>query len=113
MKLLRFFLLLSTIAIYFITIIAIKDYGFNWPAVAINDLISLSWRTQFDIDFIIHLLLLSIWVIWREGGTAKAYLFGALSIVMGGMFSFPYIIYISFVSRGNPKYFLLGIHAKS
>jgi len=70
------------------------------------------WRSQFDIDFIVHLLLLATWVTWREGANAKAYLFGLLSIVMGGMFSFPYILYATFHARGEPKALLLGLHAK-
>ena len=70
----------------------------------------LDWRSQFDFDFIVHLLLLATWVVWREGATAKAYLFGFLSIVMGGMFSFPYIIYVTFLARGNARQILLGVH---
>jgi len=111
MKILRYFLVLSTIIIYSITVIAINGYGVNWPAVAIGDLASLSWRSQFDIDFIIHLLLLATWVVWREGATTRAYLFGLLSVVMGGMFSFPYIVYTSIKAKGNVKDMLLGVHA--
>ncbi|AGH43980.1 hypothetical protein C427_1871 [Paraglaciecola psychrophila 170] len=48
------------------------------------------WRSQFDIDFIIHLLLLASWVIWREVANTKAYIFGFLSIILGGIFSSPY-----------------------
>lgn len=111
MTTLRTFLLISTVAIYAITIIASSSHGFNWPAVALSDLAALDWRTQFDIDFIIHLLMLAAWVIWREGATAKAYAFGFLSVVMGGMFSFPYIIYASYKARGEVRLLLLGVHA--
>jgi len=112
MKCLRLFLLLSTVAIYLLTIIAVKNYGFNWPAVALNDILSLNWRAQFDIDFIVYLVIFAIWVVWREGGATKAYLLGALSIFLGGMFGFPYIIYASYIARGNPKALLLGVHSK-
>lgn len=83
---LRIMLLTSTIAIYTLTVIAIMAQGWNWPAAANNDLLALDWRTQFDFDFLIHLLLLATWVVWREGATGKAYLFGFLSVIMGGMF---------------------------
>lgn len=110
MKILNYFLALSTFLIYLFTVLAINGHGFNWPAVAIGDLISLNWRSQFDVDFLIHLFLLATWVIWREGATPKAYLFGVLSVVMGGMFSFPYIIYASIKAKGNVKAMLLGVH---
>jgi len=68
----------------------------------------MNWRTQFDFDFIVHLLILALWISWREGFTAKGYFFGALSIVMGGMFSFPYLIHASLKSRGDVEMLLLG-----
>jgi hypothetical protein len=76
------------------------------------DLLALGWRSQFDIDFIIHLFLLAAWVTWREGADARAYIFGFLSIVMGGMFSFPYILYATYKAGGEPKALLLGIHTR-
>ena len=109
----KFLLALSTGGIYVLTAIAITAQGSNWPAVAIHDLLALNWRTQFDFDFIIHLLMLATWVVWREGANAKAYLFGFLSIVMGGMFSFPYLIYAMYQVKGNPRALLLGIHAQA
>ena len=112
MKNLRYFLVLSTVIIYAMTALAIKGHGVNWPAVAVNDLLSLDWRSQFDSDFIIHLLLLAAWVVWREGATARGYLFGFLSIVMGGMFSFPYLIYASLQANGSVQALLLGTRSE-
>lgn len=107
---LKALLIISGIGIYAFTVAAVINQGPNWPAVAINDLISLNWRSQFDFDFIVHLLLLATWVVWREGATAKAYLFGVLSVVMGGMFSFPYLVYAIIQAKGQPKALLLGVH---
>lgn len=112
MNILRVFLALSTFAIYIITIIASVNNGMNWPAVAVGDLLKLDWRSQFDTDFLVHLLLLATWVIWREGANARGYVFGFLSIVMGGMFSFPYILYATFRAQGETKALLLGVHAR-
>lgn len=111
MTLLRGVLGVATVAIYLVTVIAVVNGGMNWPAVAIADLLAGDWRTQFDVDFIIHLLLLATWVTWREGGTTKAYVFGFLSVVLGGMFGFPYILYASYKAKGDPKALLLGVNA--
>ena len=108
----KILLTLSTFGIYALTLIAISSQGWNWPAVAINDLLSLNWRTQFDFDFIIHLIILATWVVWREGGNSRAYIFGFLSIIMGGMFSFPYLVHTIYQVKGNPQALLLGVHLK-
>ncbi len=70
MNALKIFLAVSTVGIYLFTAFAIVGQGWNWPAVGINDLLALDWRSQFDFDFIIHLLL-ACWVVWREGARAR------------------------------------------
>ena len=112
MNALKIMLAISTLGIYTLTVLAIVVHGWNWPAVAINDLLALNWRSQFDFDFIIHLLLLASWVVWREGARKRAYVFGFMSIIMGGMFSFPYIIYATYQAKGKPRALLLGVHEK-
>jgi hypothetical protein len=107
-KALRMLLLISTVTIYLLTYFAFAAQGINWPAVALADISALNWRTQFDIDLIIHLLLLAVWISWREGFSLKGHVFGLLSIVMGGMFSFPYLIYATYAAKGDPKGVLLG-----
>lgn len=108
MATLRIFLLASTVSIYLFTYFALSESGINWPAVAIGDILALNWRSQFDIDLVIHLLLLATWISWREGFSLKGHVFGVLSIVMGGMFSFPYLIYATYAAKGDPKAVLLG-----
>ena len=110
---LRIFLATSTVLIYAVTVIASVKDGVNWPAVAINDLMALNWRSQFDTDFLVYLLLGATWIAWREGGTTKGYLFGFLSVFLGGMFSFPYLLISSYQAGGDPRGILLGVHAAS
>lgn len=111
MTLFRGFLLISTVLIYVMTVFASVNHGFNWPAVAIDDLMSMNWRSQFDTDFLIYLFLGATWVSWREGFTLKGYVFGFLSVFLGGMFSFPYVLYATYQANGNPKAILFGVHA--
>ena len=92
---------LATILIYAVTIIAILAQGLNWPAVAITDLQAGTWRTQFDVDFIVYLLIVATWISWREGFGLKGLTFGALSVAMGGMFTFPYLLHWTYRARGD------------
>lgn len=104
----RSFLVVSTVGIYLMTLAATLNQGVNWPAVAVTDLLALNWRSQFNMDFIIYLLLVATWISWREGFSAKGHTFGFLSVVMGGMFTFPYLLYATYRAGGDPKDVLLG-----
>jgi len=109
---LRIFLIVSTVVIFALSIYAAVTNGINWPAIFFGDLLYLDWRSQFNTDFLIHLLLLATWISWREGFTAKGYIFGLLSIFMGGMFGFPYFLHATYKANGDPKVILLGIHSE-
>jgi hypothetical protein len=109
---LRFFLAISAVAIFSISIYAALTKGVNWPAIFFGDLFHLDWRSQFNIDFLIHLVLLATWVSWREGFNSKGFVFGFLSIFMGGMFGFPYLLHATYKASGDPVTILLGVHAR-
>ena len=108
---LKLFLIASTVMIYGVTVLAVQAEGFFWPAVYFGDLAEFNWRTQFNADFLVHLFLLATWISWREGFTPKGFLLGFLSIFMGGMVGFPYILWAIIKSGGDPKKTLLGVHA--
>ncbi len=104
-------MIVATFAIYTITAYALYKNGLNWPAVYFGDILGFDWRSQFNIDFLIHLILLAIWISWREGFSSKGIFFGLLSIFMGGMFGFPYLLYAIYKANGDAKRVLLGVHA--
>ena len=111
MPLLKGFLLLSTVLIYLVTGLAVAEMGLNWPAVFFGDIAALDWRAQFNVDFLVHLVLLATWIWWREGSTVRGFVFGFLSIFMGGMFGFPYLLLAILGAKGDPVRVLLGVHA--
>jgi hypothetical protein len=111
MTLLRIFLSVSTLVIYAVSIYVIATMGINWPAVYFGDLLKLDWRSQFNTDLLIALCLFLIWVIWREGFTAKGFLFGFLFMNLGFMFGCPYLLFATYKANGNIKALLLGVHA--
>ncbi|MFT6123985.1 MAG: hypothetical protein ACJAW2_000646 [Shewanella sp.] len=107
----RVALLISWILIMSITAYAIVQAGPNWPAIYFGDLfLGNPWRQQFNTDFLIHLFILCSWVFWREESKLKGAIYGFLSIIMGGMFGFMYILYASYQAKGNVSKILLGHH---
>ena len=111
MNFLRIFLIVATLIIYSITIYALGTKGINWPEVFFGDLFGLDWRSQFNADFLIHLFLFATWIVWREGFSLRGFLFAFLSIFMGGMFGFPYLLWVTYKANGDPISVLLGVHA--
>ena len=110
MTILRGFLAFSWLLIMGVTLYAVSQLGFNWPAVFFSDLFGNEWRSQFNTDFLIHLFLLCGWVYWREESKLKGAVYGFLSIFMGGMFGFAYLLFHTYKSKGNMKALLLGSH---
>jgi len=112
MTVLRFMLVLATVAIFAVTIAAAKRAGINWPAAFMSDLLALNWRSQFNADLVIHLALVGCWVAWREGWGAKGAVFGVFCVVWGGMFTFPYVLIESIRADGDPERIFLGANVQ-
>lgn len=110
MTLFRILLALSWVLIMASTIYAVNQAGFNWPKVYIGDLFGHPWRSQFNTDFLIHLFLLCSWIYWREESKLKGAVYGFLSIIMGGMFGFAYLLHATYKSKGDVSAILLGSH---
>ena len=62
-------------------------------------------------DFLFHLLLFAVWVIWREDSKLVG-LACAVLCVFGGMFTFVYLLVAAIRSRGDPRALLLGMHGR-
>lgn len=107
---LRLFLILSWALITGLTIYIIMQHGINWPVVLLNDLFSLTWRTQFNTDFILHLVLFCSWIYWREDSKLKGLIY-ALIAILGATFSFVYLLIATYKAQGDIRKLVLGAHA--
>ena len=50
--------LLFSLIIYSVTLAAAAGHGIIWPATFFPDLMALDWRSQFNADLLLHLILL-------------------------------------------------------
>ena len=66
------------------------------------------WRAQFNTDFSLHLLLMALWILYREKSLFRGIPFATLSIVVGGAFSLAYILVATFAAKGDFRRLLLG-----
>lgn len=68
------------------------------------------WRAQFNVDFLVHLLLIAVWMVWHNANRALGLLFALFAVTGGAVFTFAYLLGRSVQYKGNIKQVLLGRH---
>jgi len=82
--------------------------GYTGAVIFFGDILAMTWPGQFNVDFSCFLVLSGLWLAWRNHFTAGAWALGLLGAVAGIMLLAPYLLWISFVARGDMKVILLG-----
>jgi len=67
-----------------------------------------TWQSHFNIDLLLHTLLLSFWVIYREKSILTGIIIGVFSILFGRVFSFLYLLICAIRSKGGFYLFFNG-----
>ena len=109
MRSLKILLILFWIVLSGMTIYAVQTLGSEGGMVFLTDYTH-PWRAQFNTDFLLHIALFCIWVFYREESKIVG-LFTALLSLMGGLFTFLYLAFAIHRSNGDPRKFMLGVHA--
>lgn len=106
--LLKLLLGIFTIVIYVVSFLAVKKLGMAEGMIFVSDF-SHPWRAQFNTDFSLHIVLIALWVFWREQNVLAKVLCG-LGCFMGGLFTFPYLIVSLVRCDGDVLGLMLGQH---
>lgn len=105
-----FRILLGTllIAVVAYTIPVIANHGPNLFPVFFGDIAEMTWRGQFNVDFMGFLVLSATWVAWRHH-FQPAGLTLAVPAFFGGIpFLTTYLLVVSFQAKGDMKVVMLG-----
>lgn len=98
--------LFGALAIY--TFFSISIEGANFLPGFVDDLMSLSWRGQINLDLITFTTLAGLWVAWRHEFSTGGIIMG-LIVVGGAMLLFaPYLLYAIRQSKGDFTILLMG-----
>lgn len=106
MKLFRTALVIAWLAILAITANAITTLGLSDGKLFITDF-GHPWRAQFNGDFSVHLLLVMAWIVYRERKPLRGVAL-ALPVVLGSLYTLPYIFVATFRAEGRFDALLLG-----
>lgn len=68
------------------------------------------WRGQFNIDFLLHLLALALWLGWTARSKKLAPVVALATVTGGALFSFAYLLVRSFGGDQSVRHLLLGRH---
>lgn len=66
------------------------------------------WRGQFNIDFLLHLVLVALWLGWTAQHKMLAPLIALLAVLGGGCFTFAYLLNRSFGGDQSIAHLLWG-----
>ncbi len=111
MRILALFSATGWLVVLAASVAAFQQEGMNAGKMFFADIAQLGWRAQFNLDFLLHLLLFATWVAWRHrcrlGGLALA----AGCVLGGGLFSLAYLLCAALRAKGDTKRLLLGENA--
>lgn len=71
------------------------------------------WRGQFNADFLLHLVLVGLWLGWTAQHRMLAPLVALLTVLGGGCFTFAYLLVRSFGGDQSIAHLLLGRQYRS
>lgn len=110
MKLFKTLLLAMTSGIVVYTGITGSNHGWNLFQIFFTDMASFNWPGQFNFDFTCMLAFSGLWTAWRNNFSFTGLILGFLGFVGGTMFLAPYLLYLTFKTKGDMKEILLGTH---
>ena len=97
---------LAVITIY--TIFAIANDGFDLITPFVGDIFSVGWPGQFNLDFLMYLILSALWIAWRHDFSSPGIALAAIASVGGMLFFAVYLLIQIGRSAGDMEQLLLG-----
>lgn len=108
MNVFRILVALAWLAAFVTLVIAVDAMGVMAAGTIFIDDFQHPWRAQFNSDFSGHLLLMALWIGYREPSPIGRYVFPLLAVLGGGVFSFAYLLVATYRERGDVRGILLG-----
>jgi hypothetical protein len=103
-------LILQTLGIVVYSMFSFINEGPNLFAVFFDNLKSLNWNGQFNLDFMSYLTISGIWIMWREKFSLTSIITGISAMILGILFFAPYLIFLFYKENTSIKKVLIGKH---
>ena len=86
------------------------QYGPDFLPFLFQDIASLTWRGQFNLDFMMMLALSAAWTAWRNGFSPGGLALAGLAFFGGAVFLSIYLLILSWTEKGDLVRILTGNH---
>lgn len=108
MNLFRLFLgaIIAIVGVY--TLIVIGAHGMGLYPIFFGDMMDMTWRGQFNLDFLCFLIFSGFWVAWRHQFTVAGLALGFAAFNLGAPFLAGYLLVVSYQTKGDIAAMLLG-----
>jgi len=107
----RLLLIAGWLVIAAVTLWALAELGLlALPRTMIADL-SHPWRAQLYLDLELQLLVFAAWIVWRERSLGLGLACAAATMLLGALFTLPYLLAASIRAKGDVRRLLLGSRA--
>jgi len=103
----RILLAVSFVAILVYTLTVFSNANLGLVDQAVTDLKAQNWAGQFNLDFIIYIMFVALWLLWRHDFKPMGWLM-VLGSCGGSLFLAPYLLITSIQANGDMKEVLLG-----
>lgn len=104
----RILLVVFIILILSYTGLVIIADGINLFPVFINDIMSMTWSGQFNLDFSLYLVLSGLWIAWRDRFSPTGIIMGIIASILGMAVFAPYLLFAASKAKGDIKTMLIG-----
>ncbi len=104
----RILLIVLLIAVVGYTLPVLANHGPNLFPVFFGDLAEMTWRGQFNADFMGFLVLSAAWVAWRHYFQPVGLILAVPAFLGGIPFLTTYLLVVSFHAKGDMKVIMLG-----
>jgi hypothetical protein len=101
-------LVIQSLGLLAYTFIAFQTEGATLFSVALNNLKSLTWSGQFNLDFLCYLTISGIWIMWRNKFSRISILVGTCAMILGIVFFAPYFLWLMNKENGDLKRVIVG-----
>jgi hypothetical protein len=101
-------LLIQTLTLLIYTGYVIAQDGLGLFQIFTDNILSLNWNGQFNLDFSCYLLLSGLWIMWRKRFSTQSILIAIPVMIMGIVVFAPYLLLLLINEKGDVKKLLLG-----
>ncbi|MEQ8366168.1 MAG: hypothetical protein RIB61_05615 [Roseicyclus sp.] len=108
MALFRIFVILAFVLIAVFTIAAVTREGADLLTPFVGPVLTMGWQGQFHVDFALYLIASALWVAWRSRFSGSGIVMALICGVMGMIVLAPYLLYLSYMSKGDMAVLLTG-----